>query len=997
MSGAEAMTILGIISSVISIVDGTKQVYDAASNTNGLPEAFREVAARLPIVRDILDSAKRHFREEDTNEESCKAAKKVVEKCQSKAQNLEDIFKKVIPADDASRAERYFSAVRSVGKGNRVETLMKGMLEDLQLLAINHGMVTETKAREKELAKVIKYVTGPRDQALACLQALFQALQTDPRDDRNELIQRKETRVEHTCTWITSNQYYKSWLDSCPQLLWLSGGPGKGKTMMSIFLAESLEQFTKDSPDAVSLEFFCDSKNNKRNTADNIIQGLVFQLLHKKKELIKHVLPTFAIQQASLFSGSSFESLWRIFAEMTCDPILRTIYCVLDGLDECDEASLKDLLGHFKALFSNNTSGTGSSHLNLIAVSRDRPDIIRQLLSGFPRIQLDLDADAEINKDITCFIDAKLDSIFSDKKYPQSTQEKVKDIFRKRAQGTFLWIGIAAKTLEEYDAIEFEKALERLPPGLDELYARILLGIKVNHRQIAARILRWVVMAIRPLTLLELSAVIEPNIEPPPGFTREDVTRTQVSYCGCFLMVKGSEVNLIHQSAKDYLLQKDRNSNPELRDFYIEVKAGNHEIAGKCLQCLEDNLLASGGIDLEGNISHLEAFPFLSYAIRYWHVYARSLPRSDDVFDLSRTFYDYKSPIRDVWLETYCELEDDKCDFNSSNLLHIASRFGILPLAEKLLTPGGFLNKRKRLRSIDQTDGMDWTALHWATSEGHLAIVRLLVEKGADINAGEGDESTVLQCAADSGHKGIVRLLLEKGADIDAKDRLGETALHRAAKFGHEEIIHLLLEMGADIHAKDQDGITALHSAADFGNLVYAQSLFAARGDITAKDGLGETALSSAAGFGYEGTIRILVEKGADINAKGANGKTALHRAAHFRHEGVVRSLLESGADINAKDEYGMTALHSATRYSEKGNVRLLVEMGADINAKDEDGITVLHMAARSGHKEVVRLLLEMGADINVEDNLGKIALDFAFVKGYKGVVELLTQDEWCK
>ena len=160
MSGAEAVAILDIISSVISILDETKQVYDAASNTNGLPEAFREVATRLPIVRDILDSAKQHIREGDTNEDSYKAAKNVVEDCQSKAQNLEKLFQRVIPADGASRAKKYLSAVRTLGKGNRVEILMKGMLEDLQLLAINHGMIPETDTREKELARAIEEVAA---------------------------------------------------------------------------------------------------------------------------------------------------------------------------------------------------------------------------------------------------------------------------------------------------------------------------------------------------------------------------------------------------------------------------------------------------------------------------------------------------------------------------------------------------------------------------------------------------------------------------------------------------------------------------------------------------------------------------------------------------------------------------------------------------------------------------------------------------------------------
>ena len=170
MSGAEAIVILGILSSVIQIVDGTKKVYDAASNTNGLPEAFREVATRLPIVRDILDSAKKHIEDRGTNEGSYEAVKNVVEDCQARAQKLEKIFQEVIPADGRSRAGRYISAVKTVGKGNQVETLMEGILKDLKLLAIKHGMVTKTDTQEKELVKAI--------EELAALQRSFIAIHT---------------------------------------------------------------------------------------------------------------------------------------------------------------------------------------------------------------------------------------------------------------------------------------------------------------------------------------------------------------------------------------------------------------------------------------------------------------------------------------------------------------------------------------------------------------------------------------------------------------------------------------------------------------------------------------------------------------------------------------------------------------------------------------------------------------------------------------------------
>jgi N-terminal domain on NACHT_NTPase and P-loop NTPases len=160
MSGVEAILVLGVISSIISIVDGTKQVYDAATNAQGLPEAFREVAARLPIVQNILGAAKRHIEEGDADEDSYKGAKDVVEGCKKKARKLDELFQKVIPADSSSRVERYLSAVRTMGKGSQVETLMKGMLEDVQLLAINHGLTTVTDTQRKEVAEAIKEVAA---------------------------------------------------------------------------------------------------------------------------------------------------------------------------------------------------------------------------------------------------------------------------------------------------------------------------------------------------------------------------------------------------------------------------------------------------------------------------------------------------------------------------------------------------------------------------------------------------------------------------------------------------------------------------------------------------------------------------------------------------------------------------------------------------------------------------------------------------------------------
>jgi len=160
MSGAEAIVVLGVISAIISIIERTEQVYQTAKNAQGLPEAFREVAGRLPIVRNILASAKQHIDKGDADEDSCKGVKHVVGACEIKTKKLDDLFHKAIPADHTSDLKRYYTAVKTYGKGNGVEKLMKGMLEDVQLLACERGMNIATKAQEEQIIKSITEVTA---------------------------------------------------------------------------------------------------------------------------------------------------------------------------------------------------------------------------------------------------------------------------------------------------------------------------------------------------------------------------------------------------------------------------------------------------------------------------------------------------------------------------------------------------------------------------------------------------------------------------------------------------------------------------------------------------------------------------------------------------------------------------------------------------------------------------------------------------------------------
>ncbi|KAH8649514.1 hypothetical protein BGZ60DRAFT_463330, partial [Tricladium varicosporioides] len=523
------------------------------------------------------------------------------------------------------------------------------------VLQLSRSRIEETSAVEE----VITSINTHEEQE--CLMALFL---TNPLDDRRGLTNEKGLRVDGTCEWIKTNALYNSWLRSRSQLLWLCGGPGKGKTMLSIYLAEELERSAEKSQDILFVQYFCDNKDEKRNTAVAIIRGLISQLLSLRPTLFNYILPTFRTQKESLFAHSSFETLWRIFEMMVHDPVLGTANCVLDGLDECDKASLEALVRKLEALFSTKTDKTSTCHLNLIIVSRELPDFELDALSSFPRIRLDADAANEINNDIRRLIQVKVDELSLLRNYPEQLREYVKDVLLSRAAGTFLWIGIVANELRKYTSSEVENALKLFPPGLEGLYSRMLLQINDHRREIAAKILRWVVMAVRPLTLKELSTAIETSARFSLGLGYEEAIRDQVSYCGYFLTIKNEEVGLIHQSAKEYLLRKTPHLDPKLEYFRIEELEANLAIVRRCLKYIHNCHLTTSKVSHVLRHESFEDksgkpdFPLLSYAALHWPEHAQYLPSSADVFDLSLPFYKEKSPVREFWLKKFWDMKE---------------------------------------------------------------------------------------------------------------------------------------------------------------------------------------------------------------------------------------------------------------------------------------------------------------------------------------------------
>ena len=217
-------------------------------------------------------------------------------------------------------------------------------------------------------------------------------------------------------------------------------------------------------------------------------------------------------------------------------------------------------------------------------------------------------------------------------------------------------------------------------------------------------------------------------------------------------------------------------------------------------------------------------------------------------------------------------------------------------------------------------------------------VIKALIVHGADVNAKTDLKLsagyTPLIQAAWGGATEVAALLLERGADVNAGLRDGQTPLTFAAGQGKgfPEIVLLLLEKGAAVNA-------------------------AAPGDY------GKTPLMVAANNGNTDIVGMLLDHGADLSLKSKeNSRTALLYAAENGKTETVRLLLDRGAVLNSKNGYGETSLMLAVTKNHTKTVELLLERGADPNIKARDRETPLIRASRNGNVEIVNLLKRAGA-----------------------------------
>ncbi|KAI6754076.1 hypothetical protein HG530_013252, partial [Fusarium avenaceum] len=523
---------VGIIAASGQFVEQSIKIFKLAKKVqskftdapNELEDWRNELESLRRIVDEILKTPALHT---DNLE-------RIVTECKYVSEKLQDLFCNIDFKESDSFAHKSWRVVVSLAKEEEIRELFNKLERCKSTLnaemssseAIQMAQVNEGFARTASALDEIKQSFHPGTDEDRCIQSLFV---TDPLSDREGLVTIKGHRTPGTFEWIPNTSQYRDWEANQNGLLWISGPPGKGKTMISIFLSKRLET---NNQDGTVIWFFCDNKTASRNSAVNVVRGLMTQLIMKHPRVLSFLLPTWKVQQDKTFQANSFETLWRIFLDMLAVLENEKVYCVLDALDECDEESLSTLLFKIKTLFDPSRDNEARKCLRLIIASREHPLSLTQNLSAFPRISLD-----DLGHDIQLYIAEKVDHLARVKNIQGSPlQHRIETALEEGAGGTFLWVSYVAQDLEQKTLDEIDTAVNHLPRGLYAIYDRIISKIENETRGGIVEMLRWILLAARPLTISELCNAID--VKSTDFLTREQICLGYVQSCGHLLQLQ---------------------------------------------------------------------------------------------------------------------------------------------------------------------------------------------------------------------------------------------------------------------------------------------------------------------------------------------------------------------------------------------------------------------------------------------------------------------------
>ncbi|KND91038.1 Vegetative incompatibility protein HET-E-1 [Tolypocladium ophioglossoides CBS 100239] len=235
---------------------------------------------------------------------------------------------------------------------------------------------------------------------------------TDPHDDKTRIEDAKGGLLKNSYDWIVTHDDFLRWRnDKHSRLLWIKGDPGKGKTMLLCGIINELQK--QKQPASHMSYFFCQGTDSRVNSSTAVLRGLIYLLLFE--------------------DANAWVALCDIFSNIVQDPSLKSVYIIIDALDEC--------LTGLEQLLNLIVQYAASSHVKWLVSSRNRHDIERQLKLTDSQTRLCLELKANANQ-VSHAVDAYIDSRIKQLEYLEddgALRNRVGQVLRQKSNDTFLW------------------------------------------------------------------------------------------------------------------------------------------------------------------------------------------------------------------------------------------------------------------------------------------------------------------------------------------------------------------------------------------------------------------------------------------------------------------------------------------------------------------------------------------------------------------------------
>ncbi|KAI0199392.1 hypothetical protein F4808DRAFT_432983 [Astrocystis sublimbata] len=484
-------------------------------------------------------------------------------------------------------------------------------LKDPNCISIRNSLST---AIENMLGKVFLNRTEETKLSIRRIET-FLMISHNAEDD---LITAEASKTEGTCEWVIDLESFQHWkIASSGKSLyfWVTGAPGSGKTVLATHIIRHLQGLGAE----VCYHFF---HHGTQQFIGGLLRQLAYQIALCHPDLLQRL---YTMQNEGVtFDKDDERVIWRKFFlnEILNLHLERPQYWVIDGLDECADAS---------KLFGLIVKLDASFPIRFCFTTRKRPDFDKHFSRLEPRPDTYHIEASRTMRDIETYIRDNATLLPVDGDESESLIQRIVT----KSNGIFLWAKLALEELERvYSDESVDKVLEELPGEMASIYGKILHTMAVNTRELklTKAILTWVICASRTLSIQELQVSLNLDL----ATNLKSVERSVEGLCGQLLRIDESgTVRVIHSTVRDFLLDQDLEI-----PLAIQEDIGHERLAIVCLRYLASDEMRPPKNRLLVQIPSTTTSAFADYACTLFseHIIKASA-QSDEVLGLLYKFF----------------------------------------------------------------------------------------------------------------------------------------------------------------------------------------------------------------------------------------------------------------------------------------------------------------------------------------------------------------------